>query len=146
MDRPKNSTLFPSCCSGNPYRRRRITWLLIIIFAAVFFFGAPWELPAYLKDIDTLSGSISRANIAKLVRPSGNVSEIYGLLHLVTAPGGPQLSHAAGVDANEPIDMAFYAGGDEHVDWEEEVITLDTLHPIVVFSKVRTDLPCRYVK
>jgi hypothetical protein len=125
--------------STSPFRRRRITWCILITFAFVFFFGAPWEMPAYLKDIDH---PLSRANIANLVRPGSTspnpkVDEIYGLLYLVTRAGDRQLGHEVKVVSDKPIEMASYAGGDVNVNWEEEKKALNEKHPVVVFSKVR---------
>src|SRR5271156_4186130 len=54
-----------SFSSPSPYRRRRMIWCFILVFTVVFFFGAPWEMPGYLKDLDQSLG-FSRANIVKL--------------------------------------------------------------------------------
>jgi hypothetical protein len=131
--------------SPSPFRRRRITWCILITFVLVLYFGAPWEMQAYLKDVDHSTG-ISRANIAKLVKPAspstGNgthssVDEIYGLLHLVINGGDRQLSHEVKVTSDKPVEMVYYAGVDREVNWEEEVKELNANYPIVVFSKVR---------
>lgn len=112
----------------HPYRKRRVIWGMLILFAIVFFFGAPWELPA--KGLP----SISRANIVQLVKPSGWVpDEIFGLLHFVTRDDGRVLSHDTGIDPKKPMKMRVYEKADGN--WTHHVQTLEEAYPVVVFSK-----------
>src|ERR1700722_7476656 len=143
MDTRKTETISSSFSSPSPYRRRRMIWCFILVFTTVFFFGAPWEMPGYLKDLDHSLG-FSRANIVKLVRPpppSGSprkvvvVDEIYGLLHLVTRTDGRELEHDTGVVSNRAMDMGMYDSEGE-VNWDEEVKELNEKYPLVIFSKV----------
>jgi len=94
---------------------------LTFIFSVIFYFGAPWELPAYLKDI----GSPTNYKL--------NVPEIYGLLHLVTREDGYQLG--SDIDPNEKLALDVYAKGEKKVDWVKEMERLDELYPVIVFSK-----------
>lgn len=125
-----------------PMRRRRFIFFAILLFAALFVFGVPWELPPSLKD-GNLQSALSRANIAKLVQSKlgassdAKVNEIYGLLHLVT--GGAENEHIlsqADLDPTKPISLKVYAAGNTTVDWVREAETLNEEYPIVVFSKV----------
>jgi len=111
-----------------PFRRRRIVWIAVILFALVFFFGAPWEFPG--KGLS----SISRASIVHLVKPSGRVpDEIYGLLHFVTRDDGRILNHEPALDPTKPMKLSVYEKSNGN--WTQHVQTLEQSYPIVVFSK-----------
>lgn len=115
-----------------PYRRRRIIWATLALFGLVFFFGAPWEFPAR-----GLGSSISRANVAKLVKQQSSwvPEEIFGLLHLVTKEDGQVLSHDPEVDPRKPMELSVYNGG-QSGNWKQYVKELEENYPLVVFSKV----------
>lgn len=111
-----------------PYRRRRIVWGLLALFALVFFFGAPWEFPA------AGLSSTSRANIAHLTKPTVSVpDEIYGLLHLVTRDDGRLLRlHDPSTDPRKPMRLSMYEKEGNWTRYHEE---LEEHYPVVVFSK-----------
>jgi len=115
---------------GTNFRRRRLRLAFLVVVVLIVVCGVRWPLPSYLKDVDGLSRA-SIAQIAKL-RAGGKVDEIYGLLHLVTAPGRPQLSPSADVNSGKPIPLALY---DNSVDWTTVVASINERFPVVVFSK-----------
>jgi hypothetical protein len=78
------------------------------------------------------NGPLQQVQITKL-RAGGNIDEIYGLLHLVTAPGHLQLSPSADVISGEPIPLTLY---DNSADWSTVVAFVNQRFPVVVFSKV----------
>jgi len=128
VTRKQSLTSFSPPPPHKSYRRRRIAWITIILFALFLFFGAPWEFPG-----EGFS-SISRANIAHLVKPSGWVpDEIYGLLHFVTREDGRVLSHDTAFDPKKPMKLSVYEKG--NANWTQYVQTLDESYPLVVFSK-----------
>jgi hypothetical protein len=100
----------------------------LILFAVIFFFGAPWEFPG--KGFS----SVSRASIVHLIKPSGWVpDEIFGLLHFVTRDDGRVLSHDAGLDPRKPVRLIVYEK--TYGNWTQHVQTLEEAYPVVVFSK-----------
>lgn len=119
----------------SPYRRRRLIWGLLALLAIVFFFGAPWELPA--KD---LGSPVSRANIAQLAKQAWQPQEVFGLLHMVTSAEmeGRVLAHdpALALDPGTPMALSVYNRG-RSGDWKAYVDALEERYPVVVFSKVR---------
>ena len=119
----------------SPFRRRRFAVLIFILFGLFFFYFVPWELPPSLKS--TGFSSVSRANVAQLLKSKKEVGEIYGLLHLVT--GDNEQEHVLSnvhLDPTVSVEMSVYAAGDTHLDWEKEREFIDKNYPIVVFSKV----------
>ncbi|KAJ7623587.1 thioredoxin-like protein [Roridomyces roridus] len=119
-----------------PFRRRRILLVVVLLVGFIYFFGSPLQLPDALKDV---SGSVSRANIAQLVKPQKAqkpVDEIYGLIHLVTGDNEQEhiLGHTEGLDPTKPVDMGVYAAGTK-LDWSKRVRELNDEYPLVVFSK-----------
>lgn len=110
-----------------PYRRRRIIWAIVCLLCLVFFFGAPWEFPA------EGFGSISRANIAHLVKPGWVPDEIFGLLHFVTRDDGRVLAHDTAVDPKKPIKFSVF---EKKGNWTQLVQALEEKYPVIVFSKV----------
>lgn len=131
---PKHAhTSFSTPAPRSPFRRRRIIWALLTVFAVVFFFGAPWELPAR-----GLGSSVSRANIAQLVKQKQwQPEEVYGLLHMVTNAEmeGQVLSHDSATDPRKPMELSVYNAGKEG-NWKKYVAELEEKYPVVVFSKV----------
>ncbi|KAF7970382.1 hypothetical protein HWV62_24241 [Athelia sp. TMB] len=130
---PKHAhTSFSTPAPRSPFRRRRIIWALLTVFAVVFFFGAPWELPAR-----GLGSSVSRANIAQLVKQKQwQPEEVYGLLHMVTNAEmeGQVLSHDSATDPRKPMELSVYNAGKEG-NWRKYVAELEENYPVVVFSK-----------
>jgi hypothetical protein len=137
------SPITPS--ARTPIRRRRFLFFALLLFAAIFIFGVPWELPPSLKD-GNLHSALSRANIAKIVqsklRAGPKVDEIYGLLHLVTGDTENEhiLSQAVELNPTKPISLTVYAAGNATIDWSKEVGELNEKYPVVVFSKVSQSL------
>jgi glutaredoxin len=117
----------------HPYRRRRIIWAIVCLLCLVFFFGAPWEFPA------EGFGSISRANIAHLVKPGWVPDEIFGLLHFVTRDDGRVLAHDTAVDPKKPIKFSVF---EKKGNWTQLVQALEEKYPVIVFSKTY----CSYSK
>jgi len=130
----------PTPSARTPIRRRRFLFFTVLLLAAIFIFGVPWELPSSLRD-GSLQSALSRANIAKLVqsKTSGaKVDEIYGLLHLVTGDTENEhiLSQAVVLDPTKPISLKVYAAGNAGIDWNKAVHKLNEKYPVVIFSKV----------
>ena len=124
---------------ASPFRRRRFLIGSLLLAGILLFFFFPWEIPFSLKD-----ANISRASIARLAKSKEvPVGEIYGLLHLVTGDNEQEhvLSNAVQLDPTKPIDLAFYAAGENSLDWQRERQRLDEEYPIVVFSKVSIICP-----
>lgn len=136
MDHPDpkpGQTTFTPAPPRQPYRRRRIIWVVVSLFALVFFFGAPWEFPA-----EGFS-SISRANIVQLTKQQlWYPDEIFGLLHFVTRDDGRVLSHDSDLDPRKPIRFDVYEKANGN--WTQFVQSLEAEYPVVVFSKVRFKL------
>ncbi|KAG1871239.1 hypothetical protein DFJ58DRAFT_762942 [Suillus subalutaceus] len=116
----------PTCSS---YRRRRILLIPVLLFVSCLFYSVPWSLPPL--DLSGLSSSLSRANIASLVK-GPPVEEIYGLLHFVTSDDDRMLSHS--INPAAPIDLTVYLGGDEP-DWKSHMRRLKEEYPLIVLSK-----------
>lgn len=111
------------------YRRRRIILIPALLFVFCLFYSTPWSLPPL--NLSGLSSSLSRANIASLVK-GPPVEEIYGLLHFVTSDDDRMLSHS--INPAAPIDLTVYLGGDEP-DWKSHMRRLKEEYPLIVFSK-----------
>ncbi|KAG1890086.1 hypothetical protein F4604DRAFT_1708462 [Suillus subluteus] len=116
-----------STCSS--YRRRRILLIPVLLFVFCLFYSVPWSLPPL--DLSGLSSSLSRANIASLVK-GPPVEEIYGFLHFVTSDDDRMLSHS--INPAAPIDLTVYLGGDKP-DWKSHMRRLKEEYPLIVLSK-----------
>jgi glutaredoxin len=110
-------------------RRGRTVVVAVIFCVAFLLLGRDLLNPS---DLDYFT--VSQQNIANYFGSKSRVNEIYGLLHLVTSGNEKHLTDAAHVNPSKPVDFTVYAGG-KMIDWEVEVRRLDTIHPIVVFSK-----------
>ncbi len=136
-----------------PYRRRRITWIILLAALALIFYASThgassWSLPSYLKEVSFSSSPASKVGLEKLNAIQAErlrVQEIHGLLHFVTAYPNRRLNEEDGsinavglgltkVDSKEEVDLrVFSPNGDD--DWQEYVKTLREKYPLIVFSK-----------
>lgn len=142
----------PSPSFRSPYRRRRITWsILLLALGSLLYLGThtetfgSWSLPASLKDIGHSIASsrgrvIADAKAHDTVRL--HVQEIHGLMHFVTEYPEKRLddgeitgeaSESVHIDGSQPIDLQAYSPSGD--DWQTYTKTLRKKHPLIVFSK-----------
>ncbi|OBZ70880.1 Glutaredoxin-C1 [Grifola frondosa] len=143
--------------AGSPYRRRRVIWLVIILFVVALLFLSKYPIPSFLSLSSSLkdygfSPSSSRAGRVAEAKQAENaalhtaaVREVDALLHFVTAYPERRLDEDGGsirveglgsvtVDSENPVDFRVYSPeGDD--DWEAHLKTLNAKYPLVVFSK-----------
>lgn len=143
----------PTPRPSSPYRRRRITWVILLMAAAFIFYASThdtsfWSLPSYLKEVSFSSSVASKVGLEKAKAVNSErlrVQEIHGLLHFVTAYPNRRLNEEDGainavglgltkVDPTETVDLRVFSPDGED-DWQQYVKTLREKYPLIVFSK-----------
>ncbi|EPQ57154.1 thioredoxin-like protein [Gloeophyllum trabeum ATCC 11539] len=141
----------PLTANRSTYRRRRIVWSAILLFAAFcgVLYIAGWS-PTGLSLSSSLKDSGYEAQDAPVYAANASektlrIQEIHGLLHFLTSERTESMSldraHAYGDAEGAPVDwgaeqdLSVFSAGVEDDNWPRNVRELTDRYPVVVFSK-----------